>query len=578
MDGVMGLPALSLVAMVPLLLGALVLALGLLRRCRVRAARGGGPGDRAIFLFDGDHLADRAGQVPAASGLPDAASRGRDAALALLGRHFPDLAARLAAADSADATATLDVSAGGDRLRVERWGGFTRLTLWSMPEPGTGLRIAALEDELALLRDIARNNPVPVWREDATGRVIWANPAYLALADLCLAPGPTPQADGAAPWPLQPIFAPEAGPPADASADASADETPDESPDPAARLVIPGTDRPRHFRIRRLRRDGMTTGFALDITREIMAEDARGALVQTLGRTFADLGTGLAVFDRDRRLTLFNPAFADLTGLAPDRLARRPHLRSLLDQMREAGLVPEPRDWAGWRDRVANLQLRAEAGSHRESWTLPDGRSWRITGRPHPDGALAFFIEDVSDELSLNRHLRRSHEMLQAVLDRLPQALAVFSADGDMLLCNAAYAAMWDVVPEQPVDRPLADEVARWRAGCGASPVWARLDSALADGVWPGESTARLRIAARGEVELRLLPLAGGQLMASFADRAQAQAAALGPAMARARGQAALLESSAGPLPGLGRRAGPGAGVGSRGPQPPETGPAQTPS
>ena len=53
---------------------------------------------------------------------------------------------------------------------------------------------------------------------------------------------------------------------------------------------------------------------ALPIGPTIRAEQQLRDFMQTLTNTFSHLTTGLAVFDRDKRLALFNPALTDLTG------------------------------------------------------------------------------------------------------------------------------------------------------------------------------------------------------------------------------------------------------------------------
>ena len=62
----------------------------------------------------------------------------------------------------------------------------------------------------------------------------------------------------------------------------------------------------------------------------------------------------------------------------------------------------------------------ASDGHYAEAWTLPNGLTYRVTGRPHPDGAIAFLIEDITDEISFSRRTKSQLEIRQAVLDRQP--------------------------------------------------------------------------------------------------------------------------------------------------------------
>ena len=72
----------------------------------------------------------------------------------------------------------------------------------------------------------------------------------------------------------------------------------------------------RWFEVSMSEDGGIQTFFAVNITALIRAERAQRGFVQTLTKTFAQLGTGLAIFDRHRQLVLFNPALVDLTNMS----------------------------------------------------------------------------------------------------------------------------------------------------------------------------------------------------------------------------------------------------------------------
>jgi hypothetical protein len=42
------------------------------------------------------------------------------------------------------------------------------------------------------------------------------------------------------------------------------------------------------------------------------------------------------------------------------------------------------------------LEEEAASGLFEETWSLPGGQTYRVIGRPHPNGALAFMFEDIS--------------------------------------------------------------------------------------------------------------------------------------------------------------------------------------
>ena len=103
--------------------------------------------------------------------------------------------------------------------------------------------------------------------------------------------------------------------------------------------------KPRHFELRSVSEKDHRVLYATDVTRLVQADTVRGAFIQTLTKTFADLATGLAVFDRHRQLVLFNPAMIDLTGLTAEFLSARPNLMEFFDRLRDKQVLPEPKNY-----------------------------------------------------------------------------------------------------------------------------------------------------------------------------------------------------------------------------------------
>ena len=95
------------------------------------------------------------------------------------------------------------------------------------------------------------------------------------------------------------------------------------------------------------------THYAIDVTDIVTAETAQLKLVQTLTKTFAEMPVGLAIFDQQRRLVLFNPALTDLTSLAFEFLFERPSLFEFFNRLWENRVVPEPKNSAAWRAQLA---------------------------------------------------------------------------------------------------------------------------------------------------------------------------------------------------------------------------------
>ena len=415
-----------------------------------------------VFLFDGDVLVDATSSARQLLGRKDSRATELDAVYALLAHRFPDLRERLAGLAT---SGRIIVAAAGQNglVEAESWDGLIRLTLRHQnteTAPLQRLAIEAIEDELQTLRSIGEDSPQLIWKQDDGGTITWANRAYLTLADRI-----NPSPEGSEPtWPPGPLF-PSGGPIQNSAT-------------PLVRrhsLHVPGQNQEQWFEVTSMRRGAETLHFGVDANGILRAEQAQKTFVQTLTKTFAHLSIGLAIFDRQRRLVMFNPALLDLTGLPVTFLSARPLVHSVLDRLRDMNMLPEPKNYTSWRDQVAALEAAAIKGTYCETWNLPGGQTYRVTGRPHPDGAIAFLFEDISAEVSLTRHFRQEIETAQSVIDSLDEAIAVFSSSGTLTISNASYTRFWGPSADGMSEIGLQEEMRRWQDRCAPTPVWGDL-------------------------------------------------------------------------------------------------------
>jgi len=364
----------------------------------------------------------------------------------------------------------------------------------------------AMAVHVELYRDHARRTadwitgqaPQPTWITDDRGRVSWSNPAYRDLAGSA--------ADTA--HPDDPVLC------HDNSATSYADRQ------QSREKFVPVDGSPdRWFDVTRVPAKGMTLYQANDVTAVVKAESAQRAFVQTLTKTFAQLSTGLAIFDRNRQLALFNPALIDLTGLRAEFLSGRPGHLTFFDKLRDEKIMPEPRNYGSWRDQIIDVISRAEHGKYHETWSLPEGNTYRVTGRPHPNGAVAFLFEDISAEVTLTRRFREQLDLSQAVMDSLDDALAVFSPQGVLSYTNDAYRALWsdggsDAAGQ--LDQKVADVSRQWQALCGPDPTWGDFRDFVVGFADRCEWDARVHMRDGRTLDCRFKPLQGGATLASF--------------------------------------------------------------
>ena len=461
--------------------------------------------DHAIaFLFDDETLVNVSdGGRTMLAAAPEGASDWVKL-LTLLHPRFPDLPDQIA--DLAEQGTTTLLSLDGITcLRAEWRDGLARISLIDSESatPASTLDLhsqKAIEQELETLRATAQSAPFLVWRQRPDGTITWANNAYLELARLS-----APDALVAA-WPPPRLF----------DLSNSLGDSQNQSSQ-RMNIHLPGEAEPRWFECfeTALGNELLFTAMAAD--KMVKAEVALRDFVQTLTKTFADLTIGLAIFDKQRRLALFNPALTDLTSLSPEFLSARPTLRAVLDRLREKMMLPEPKDYRSWRQRLQDLETAAVDGSYKETWSLASGQTYRVTGRPHPDGAVAFLFEDISAEISLTRRFRAELEVSQAVMDSLDEAIAVFSPSGILTLSNAAYYRLWGIDQTTILGNfGIVDATLAWSEKCAPTPIWGDAREFVGAITDRAEWTADVRLKDGRSVHCRFMPISGGATLAGF--------------------------------------------------------------
>ena len=357
-------------------------------------------------------------------------------------------------------------------------------------------------EELASLRTMAKHLPYVVWCEDNDGQVIWANAAYLDLVGSLEAEAEFQT------WPPQKIF-----------------ELPDVLANPTfsgvsctrVSLSISDQTAPAWYDVTAERLEDRTLYSATSVDEVVAAEQKLNVFIQTLTKTFAHLDTGLAIFDRSRKLTLFNPALVDLTGLRPEFMIGRPGIHAFLDRLRDRRMIPEPKDYKSWRQQVYELESEAAEGTYEDTWSLPDGRTFHVTGRPHPDGAVALMFKNVSNEIALSREHRIEIETYQGALDSLEEAVAVFDRSGRLTLRNKRYVELWEM--EEMTDSSnssLFEASATWSAACAPSPIWGDIRAFSGSHSERTEWTASARLKNGKNLRCRVVPTSRGSTLVAF--------------------------------------------------------------
>jgi len=417
---------------------------------------------KVSFLLEAEAVIDATPQAIALLGLPPHKDLSRSDIIAVLENTFPTLSDELAQCQ--DKPIIVNACDGTSAwLELRPANGRIQLCLGAIEgtveTAAIDIREANEDAELLTLREMVNHAPVLMWRSDPTGRLVWANDAYLTANDACSdILGVTPT------LPSSPLFKELEDVPAFGNSVCRTS------------LKVRNDDAPRWYEVSTVKTDTGAAQFAINVDPIVRAELAQRKFMQTLSQTFAQLSIGLAIFDRRRQLATFNPALFDMTGLPIEFLSARPTLDAFLDHLRELRMLPEPKDYATWREQFMALEAESKIGGYSESWNLPDGQTFQVTGRPYPDGAFALLFEDISAEISLTRRFRSEIETSQAVMDKIEDAIVVFSNGGNLVLSNEAYNTLWDGTSNVGFGQcDLRGELSKWQERCTPSRIWTNL-------------------------------------------------------------------------------------------------------
>jgi signal transduction histidine kinase len=363
---------------------------------------------------------------------------------------------------------------------------------------------------LGLLTDAS---PAPTWVVDATGRLVWANRAWLTEVGASTI-------DDARTRSLN----------FDRGADPILAEAGRVGTRQEGFRWTAGGGRRRAWRIvaeplagpgsGRGSTGGAVLAFAIDMTEAEETRDTLRRHVEAHDETLNHLADAVAIFGPSKRLAFHNTAFQTLFNIDPAWLDERPTHAELLDRLRQKRQLPEVVDYAGWKAGELDFYGASEAAPD-DSWSLPDGRTLRVVRQPHPLGGILLLFSDITDELKLRSRFNAQIQVQTATLDKLNDAVAVFGSDGLLRLHNEAFETFWGLSNDQLIEAGDFDAVAELaKTVMPDASLWLGLKARVAD---PDPES---RIAVSGEARTadgriaawQTRPLPDGATLVAFSD------------------------------------------------------------
>jgi signal transduction histidine kinase len=266
-------------------------------------------------------------------------------------------------------------------------------------------------------------------------------------------------------------------------------------------------------------------GYAIDV--EDMEQLSRQfrAFREAQRSMLDQLSAGVAQFDARRQLTFANQPFQRIFALQPMVMLNPPPFEQLLDLAREAGRLPEVRDFPAWRRERKTWFTAHEAAE--EAWPLSDGTHLRVVAQPLPDGGLLLIVEDRTEQLRLSAIRDTLLRTRTATFDSLFEAVAVFAPDGRMQLWNRRFAAAWGLDPELLDTHPRIEPLLERIAACLAKPAQVRGvgDVVRAATLQRQQTGGRVALADGRTLEFAGVPLPDGNGLLTVLDITDSQKA-----------------------------------------------------
>src|SRR5208337_4945144 len=261
-----------------------------------------------------------------------------------------------------------------------------------------------------------------------------------------------------------------------------------------------------------------STGIAHDVS-EIAALSAEMERNEDdYSRMIDRLSTAVAIFDKSKRLTIYNAAYRQIWSLEPAFLDQRPTDGEILDQLRAKRQLPEQADFPTWKAQQMTAYQAIEPSE--TVWHLPDGRALRVVTSPNPKGGVTYLYDDATQSYALASQVNALTHVQGETLDALKEGVAVFGGDGRLKLFNPVFAEMWRIDAVKLRDRPHIDEIAgACRSLCQDPTLWDEL-RAMVVGLSERRESRAARISRTDGVTLdcAALPLPDGATLLTSLD------------------------------------------------------------
>jgi signal transduction histidine kinase len=370
-----------------------------------------------------------------------------------------------------------------------------------------------LDQHRQLTRDISSSRalldalPIPVWLRGPDGRIAWSNRAYVDAVDgeseAQVVERQIELLESRQRTALDDLLRRK-------------DEAPTAPLSQRVQLNVGGVRRPHDVILLPIGEQVATAAF--DVAALARAEAELARLTAANDRTLDRVATGVAIFNRDQKLTFFNEAYSKLCRLDAVWLETGPTNGEILDRLREQSSLPAVIDYRQWKTKILDIY---KAGAEFEDWWhLPDGRMFHVVVETRSDGGVTYLLDDATERFALESRYNALIDVQRETLDSLKEGVAVFGTDGRLKLFNSSFMQIWKFARRTLAEAPHIDEVVRHaRTLYDDAPTWQGITgaaTALLDERDPLEG--QMMRPDNSVIDFAVTPLPDGATLVTFAD------------------------------------------------------------
>lgn len=219
---------------------------------------------------------------------------------------------------------------------------------------------------------------------------------------------------------------------------------------------------------------GAVVGIGRDMTALENLQMSLAEHISVQDQVLERLTSAIAIYGPDRRLKYYNTAYAEMWTLTPEFLDNQPSVGTVLETLRQRGIIPETSDFPAYkRSREALFTHLIDA--REDMIHLLNGRTVHAIISPHPLGGLIYQYQDVTDQLALETSHNELIAVQRSTLNSLFEGVCVFGRDGRLKLFNSVFANIFDLDAEWLAQSPHISAAAEQAKG-----------KLLIDGDWDG--------------------------------------------------------------------------------------------